>query len=94
MQSYTKKYMVFYNKLSTNDCDCDLCGNQGTEIHHIQNKGSGGSKCLDYIENLACLDRSCHDLCHNDAKTNLKLKLIILDKVKEQLKVNGSLRRI
>ena len=85
MQSYTKKYMVFYNKLSTNDCDCDLCGNQGTEIHHIQNKGSGGSKCL---------DRSCHDLCHNDAKTNLKLKLIILDKVKEQLKANGSLRRI
>lgn len=86
--------MVFYNKLSTEDCSCDLCGNQGTEIHHIQNKGAGGSKCLDFIENLACLDRSCHTLCHNDPKTNIKLKLIILDKVKEQIKLDGILKRL
>ena len=86
--------MVFYNKLSTEDCSCDLCGNQGTEIHHLQNKGAGGSKCLDFIENLACLDRSCHTLCHNDPKTNIKLKLIILDKVKEQIKLDGILKRL
>tara|TARA_A100000171_G_scaffold37411_1_gene36408 strand:- start:258 stop:518 length:261 start_codon:yes stop_codon:yes gene_type:complete len=86
--------MVFYNKLSTEDCSCDLCGNQGTEIHHIQNKGAGGSKCLDFIENLACLDRSCHTLCHDDPKTNIKLKLIILDKVKEQIKLDGILKRL
>ena len=39
---------------------CNMCGGTATDIDHIKNRGMGGSKKLDVIENLQALCRPCH----------------------------------
>jgi len=43
---------------------CEICSNPSVDVHHIEAKKMGGSKLLDYIENLMGLCRVCHDDCH------------------------------
>lgn len=38
----------------------ELSDTQGTDIHHIERRGMGGSKSLDRIENLICLNTTEH----------------------------------
>tara|TARA_Y100001970_G_C14215099_1_gene849207 strand:+ start:2270 stop:2557 length:288 start_codon:yes stop_codon:yes gene_type:complete len=69
---------------------CTACGNWlGTDIHHQSSRGMGGSKCKDYIENLICLCRKCHDKCHKDKQYNKKARIInlrlIADKLESEL---------
>ena len=40
---------------------CEMCGKEATDIHHIQRRGMGGSKTADCIRNLMALSRKCHD---------------------------------
>jgi hypothetical protein len=40
---------------------CELTGLKKQDIHHIENKGMGGSDELDYIENLIGLTRKAHN---------------------------------
>jgi 5-methylcytosine-specific restriction endonuclease McrA len=42
--------------------ECEICGKQATDIHHIDSRGMGGSKNKDTIENLMALCRECHIL--------------------------------
>ena len=44
---------------------CEICGTRANDIHHIENRGSGGSKTKDHIENLMAVCRPCH-LSHGD----------------------------
>lgn len=39
---------------------CEVCGSRAVDIHHIDNRGSGGSKSKDVIENLMAVCRPCH----------------------------------
>ena len=69
---------------------CFECNSwEGTDIPHLSAKQSGGSKCKDYIENLTCLCRKCHDRCHKDKDYNRKVRAttlrLIADKLEEEL---------
>ena len=45
---------------------CEVCGSRAVDIHHIENRGSGGSKNKDYIENLMAVCRPCHTTYGDD----------------------------
>lgn len=62
-----------------------MCGEWGADVHHLSNRQSGGSKCKDYIENLICLCRSCHDKCHADKEYNMKARVINLRNIADKL---------
>tara|TARA_Y100001938_G_scaffold28047_1_gene37744 strand:- start:403 stop:717 length:315 start_codon:yes stop_codon:yes gene_type:complete len=60
----------------------------GTNVHHIKRRKSGGSKCLDYEENLAALCSSCHKKA--DQKTghkefNKRVRIETLRKIADKL---------
>tara|TARA_X000001382_G_scaffold47943_2_gene32457 strand:+ start:624 stop:899 length:276 start_codon:yes stop_codon:yes gene_type:complete len=86
MQTYTKTYLTAYGLKDVSECYCDMCGDMGTSIHHIDNKGSGGSKHKDFLENLICVCLSCHELAHNNRKFNRDCKIKILEKVLDKVK--------
>ena len=58
---------------------------EGTDIHHLSSRGMSGSKCKDYIENLICLCRSCHNKCHKDKEFNTKTRIINLRNIADKL---------
>lgn len=39
---------------------CEWCSTTAVDTHHIDGRGSGGSKLKDTIENLVALCRDCH----------------------------------
>jgi len=39
---------------------CEVCGTKAVDIHHIDAKGMGGRKNMDFFENLIALCRECH----------------------------------
>jgi len=39
---------------------CEICGSRAVDIHHIENRGAGGSNDKDVIENLMAVCRPCH----------------------------------
>jgi len=68
MKKHTQVYINWANSVGTypEDIQCEVCGKEAgssfiMDIHHIDNRGAGGSKTKDYIENLMALCRSCHD---------------------------------
>jgi 5-methylcytosine-specific restriction endonuclease McrA len=62
MQPHTKIYFDYfgYDINSWIECECK-CGRQAIDINHIKPKGMGGSKVMDFIENLMAMCRECHD---------------------------------
>lgn len=69
MKKHTKVFQDFWwDELTlgqTEQCfmngEDDDCKNfEGTNVHHIKKRQSGGNKNLDYIENLVALCFSCH----------------------------------
>ena len=78
MKAHTKIYMDYFDYLECDNIFCELCGNIGVDIHHIEARGMGGSKLKDKIENLICLCRNCHENAHYQSlkerysKENLK----------------------
>tara|TARA_A100000171_G_scaffold32281_1_gene30664 strand:+ start:1607 stop:1858 length:252 start_codon:yes stop_codon:yes gene_type:complete len=81
--------MDFYNMKDISDIGCFMCGNQATEIHHLLPRGMSGSKCKDYIENLAALCRHHHLKAEHDKRFNAAVKCITLDHVKRMVEANG-----
>jgi len=61
MKKHTKIYLESLGYDEGDFIPCEVCGNQVVDVHHIDNKGMGGSKLKDFIENLMGLCRSCHD---------------------------------
>ena len=72
MKNHVDVYRQFWwDELTLSQTEqCVTCGEWGGEVHHISNRQSGGSKCKDYIENLICLCRTCHDKCHKHKEFN------------------------
>lgn len=66
MQRHTKIYLQFFGYSEQDFIECSICGKRSVDIHHILQKGMGGSKTKDYIENLIALCRTCHNDCHEN----------------------------
>ena len=79
MKAYTKIYMEFFGYSEADFIPCEVCGQRAVDIHHIDNKGMGGSKTKDHIENLMALCRGCHDAAHNEKISKESLKNIHLN---------------
>ena len=60
MKKHTKIYMRYFNYVRDEFIPCEVCGARAVDIHHIENRGSGGAKNKDRIENLMAVCRSCH----------------------------------
>lgn len=72
-----KKHIKIYLKHNPeNFLPCEVCGAKAVDIHHIDNKGMGGSKMKDYYENLIALCRDCHNKAHNEELTKDYLREI------------------
>jgi hypothetical protein len=53
--------MQFFDYSEGDFIPSELSGLQAVDIHHIRCKGMGGSKEMDYIENLMALTRAEHE---------------------------------
>ena len=60
-----KHNKIYFDHFGYDFTPCEKCGKPAVDIHHIENKGMGGSKTKDYIENLIALCRDCHSWAHN-----------------------------
>jgi hypothetical protein len=88
MQKHTKIFQDFWNDCNTlsQSYQCFMCGKwNAVDIHHVQPKQMGGSKCKDNIENLAALCRMCHDRCHQSKYFNKLVRIKTLRRVADQL---------
>ena len=87
MKNHTDIYRKFWwDELTLSQTEqCVVCSQWGADIHHISNKALGSSKCKDYIENLVCLCRKCHDKCHKDKTFNIEVRIINLRNIADKL---------
>lgn len=76
MKNHTKIYMKYFDYVQDDVILCEHCKKVAVDIHHIYNKGMGGSKNKDYIENLIALCRKCHTMAHNEEISKEELILI------------------
>ena len=60
MKKHTKIYMQFFDYDECDFIPSEINGNKAQDIHHIDNRGSGGSDSKDTIENLMALTRTEH----------------------------------
>tara|TARA_R100000734_G_C3306645_1_gene97141 strand:+ start:849 stop:1094 length:246 start_codon:yes stop_codon:yes gene_type:complete len=60
VKKHTKIYIKYFNYVLDDFIPCEVCGSRAVDIHHIENRGSGGAKNKDRIENLMAVCRSCH----------------------------------
>lgn len=67
MKSYTKTYLKHFGYALDDFIPCEVCGNRGVDIHHIEARGMGGRESADNIENLMAVCRQCH-LQYGDKK--------------------------
>ena len=72
MKKHTKIYMDYFNYVLDDFIPCEICGTRANDIHHIENRGSGGSKSKDTIENLMALCRADH-MYHGERKESLQM---------------------
>jgi 5-methylcytosine-specific restriction endonuclease McrA len=61
---------------------CALCGDRGTEVHHIRFKSQRGS---DTKDNLILLCLNCHRLAHSDKARSTRERCLDSIKKKEGL---------
>lgn len=60
MKPWTKLYLDYFGYDTSDFICCEVCGGRGIDVHHIENRKSGGTKKEDTIENLMCLCRPHH----------------------------------
>lgn len=72
MQTHTQIYFVFFGYAYGDFIPSELSFGRATEIHHIENKGMGGTKNPDinHIENVMAVNRKEHEE-HGDKKKYL-----------------------
>jgi hypothetical protein len=85
MRNHTKVYMTFFWLDESDYIPCEMCNAEGKDIHHIIPRGMGGSKCMDYIENLICLCRDCHNRAETDKQFNVYCRIQHLENVNKYL---------
>ena len=77
MKIHTKIYFNYYNIAPGEFIPCYVCSKKAVDIHHIEQKGMGGSKTKDVIENLIPLCRHCHEAAHANQLTKDYLKNLV-----------------
>lgn len=60
MQKHTQIYFDYFGFNESDFVPCEICGAKAADIHHIDARGMGGSKCMDFIKNLQAVCRKCH----------------------------------
>jgi len=81
MNKHTKVYLTTFGLSEGDRIPCEVCAKDAVDIHHLTNRGMGGSKLLDTPENLVALCRVHHEECHKNKFFNeqvRKLHLTIL----------------
>ena len=63
MKNHTKVYFDHFDLTGQEFIECEICGKQANDIHHLVARGMGGvsNNRLDIIENLQAICRVCHD---------------------------------
>ena len=77
MKKHTKIYLEYFDYTVADFIPCEYCKKKAVDVHHLTFKKMGGSKKLDFIENLVALCRECHNNAHNQKDFNNKLKGIV-----------------
>lgn len=62
MKNHTKVYIKYFGYGTGEFIPCEVTGNRGADIHHIDPRRMGGSDKKDVIENLIGVTRRVHDL--------------------------------
>ena len=86
ISDYKKVYITFFGYSTEDVILCECCGTYSVDIHHIDNKGMGGSIAKNHIENLVVLCRTCHNKCHDDKEFNNQVRILHLENVIKKLK--------
>ena len=61
MKEHTRIYLTGMCYDVSDFVPCEVCQKKAVDIHHIDNRGMGGSKSKDYFLNLMALCRKCHN---------------------------------
>ena len=85
MKLHTKLYITYFDYIMDDFIPCEMCNQRAVDIHHIEPRGSGGSKTKDFIENLMALCRSCHIKAENSKEFNKLCKIEHLRKLIKKL---------
>ena len=88
MRKHTKVYMTFFYLDESDFIPCEMCGSEAVDIHHIQARKLGGSKCMDFVENLSALCRDCHNLAETDKNFNVYVRIRHLELINKYLYEN------
>lgn len=65
MKTHTKRFFESRHVVWEEPLLCEWCFERPmVDVHHVKPKGMGGSKKLDYPENLIGLCRKCHTDAH------------------------------
>lgn len=78
MKKHLKIYRDYFKIADDDIVLCENCGAVSADIHHIYQKGIGGSKTKDYIENLIALCRKCHNRAHGIEQPKIKKSYLII----------------
>ena len=66
MGKHTKNYLKHHNIGEQDFIQCNVCGSEARDIHHITFKSQGGS---DEVDNLIALCREHHEDAHDNLLT-------------------------
>lgn len=89
MKKHTKVLCDYWGYDIPEDINCIVCGDFAVDTHHIKNRGSGGSKNLDYPENLASLCREHHQRAESEPKFNAYVYKTLLLKIIDKVERDG-----
>lgn len=83
MKKHVKIYMKFFDYGMDDFIPCEVqgCTRMAVDVHHIDRRGMGGSKCKDYIENLVGLCREHHDLAESSKPFNERVREMHMENV-------------
>ena len=84
-KKHVKIYLKYFGYGLDDFMPCEVCESRAVDVHHIDNKGMGGSKLKDYIENLIGLCRTHHDQAHAEIITKSELSEIHLKFMQENV---------
>jgi len=73
MQKHTAIYFKYFGFDICDFIQCENCGKQANDIHHLKFRSQGGT---DSIENLIAVCRFCHQKAHSNKEFNENLKEI------------------
>jgi 5-methylcytosine-specific restriction endonuclease McrA len=82
MKKHIRIYLQYFDYGIDDRISCEICGNKAVDVHHIDNKGMGGSRTKDFIENLIALCRGCHIKAHSERISKGTLSSIHLETIK------------